>query len=113
MALAQLRKLDWICARRHKYGQLLTRLISDIPGVLPPVVPAGCESSNWFYMFRSDEQALGVSRDEFMKALAAEGLPAGFYLRRVDQYEMFQKRTIYPPRKDTFVCPYDYGGTVS
>jgi dTDP-4-amino-4,6-dideoxygalactose transaminase len=116
VALAQLRKVDRICSRRRKHGALLTRLIEDIPGILPPVVLPRCESSNWYYTLRVDDKLLGVSRDEFMAALRAEGLPASFYLARVDQYEMFQKRSIYPPRRDKFVCPYDcpaYGGKVS
>jgi dTDP-4-amino-4,6-dideoxygalactose transaminase len=113
VALAQLRKVDWICSRRNMNGKLLTSLISNIPGILPPVVRDGCESSNWYYMLRVDEKVLGCKRDEFMQALAAEGITASFYLRRVDQYELFRKKTIYPPREDGFACPYDcpaYGG---
>ena len=106
VGLAQLRKVDWICDRRRRHGETLTRLIEKIPGILPPVVTPGGEWTNWYYLFRVDEKTLGVSRDEFMKALVAEGLRAGFYLRRVDQYEMFQKLSTYPPRKDGLVCPY-------
>ena len=106
VGLAQLRKVDWICDRRRRHGERLTGLIEKIPGILPPVVTPGGEWTNWYYLFRVDEKTLGVSRDEFMKALAAEGLRAGFYLRRVDQYEMFQKLSTYPPRKDGLVCPY-------
>ncbi|MBN2583819.1 MAG: DegT/DnrJ/EryC1/StrS family aminotransferase [Planctomycetes bacterium] len=113
VALAQLRKADRICRTRNEHGKLLTGRIGDVPGILPPVVTPGCESSNWYYLMRVDEKVLGVSRDEFTAALAAEGVPASFYLRRVDQYEMFQKMTIRPSRKKGFVCPYDcpaYGG---
>lgn len=107
VARAQLRKVDWICSRRNRMGKMLTSLIEDIPGVLPPVITAGAESSNWYYMMRIDEKVLGVRRDEFMKALMAEGVPAGMYLKRVDQYPLFRKMTIFPPRKDGFVAPYD------
>jgi dTDP-4-amino-4,6-dideoxygalactose transaminase len=116
VALAQLRKLDWICNRRRRYGEMLTRLVRDVPGILPPVAPPRCESTCWYYLLRVDEKRLGVSRDEFVKALAAEGVPAGFYLRRVDQFPLFQDRTIYQPRKDKFTCPFDcpgYRGKVS
>ena len=107
VARAQLRKVDWICGRRNRMGKLLTRLIADVPGVLPPGITPGAESSNWYYMMRVDEKTLGVSRDDFLKALQAEGVPAGMYLRRVDQYPLFRNMSIYPPQKDGFVAPYD------
>ncbi|NIA21051.1 MAG: DegT/DnrJ/EryC1/StrS family aminotransferase [Anaerolineaceae bacterium] len=113
VALAQLRKVDWICWQRNKFGKLLTEMITDLPGILPPEITPGCESSNWFYMLRIEPQTLGVSRNEFMAALQAEGLPAGFYLQRVDQSELFRKMNIYPSPKKGFVCPFDcpaYGG---
>ena len=113
VGLAQLRKVDGICRTRNAHGTLLTKLIADAPGILPPAITPGCESSNWYYLFRMDPKVLGVSRDRFAEALKAEGVPAGFYLRRVDQYEMFQKMTIRTSRKKGFVCPYDcpaYGG---
>ena len=107
VAIAQLRKVDWICQRRNRLGKMLTRLIEDLPGVLPPVITPGAESSNWYYMMRIDPAVLGAARDEFLKALTAEGLPAGMYLKRVDQYPLFQKMSIHPPRKDGLVLPYD------
>ena len=107
VGLAQLRKLESICSRRAELGRNLTRLIADVPGILPPKVLDGCESSNWYYMFRVDEDVLGVSRDQVMAALRAEGLPASFYLKRVDRMELFRNMTLYPPREDGFVCPYD------
>ncbi len=107
VGLAQLGKLDAICARRAELGRMLTGLIADVPGIAPPKVLDGCESTNWYYMFRVDEGLLGVRRDEVVAALQAEGLPASFYLKRVDQMELFQRMSIYPPRDDGFVCPYD------
>ena len=107
VARAQLRKVDWICQRRNTLGKLLTRLIGDVPGILPPVITPGAESSNWYYLMRIDPKVLGATRDQFVKALMAEGVPAGMYLKRVDQYPLFKNMTIYPPRPDGFVAPYD------
>jgi len=86
---------------------MLTELIADVPGVLPPKILPGCRSTYWYYLFRIDPDVLGVSRDRFREALTAEGAPAGCYLRRVDQFRMFREHTIYPARPDGFVCPYD------
>ncbi|NLF31003.1 MAG: DegT/DnrJ/EryC1/StrS family aminotransferase [Planctomycetes bacterium] len=107
VGLAQVRRVEAICARRAEIGRMLTGLIAGVPGILPPEIPAGCESTHYYYMFRVDENVLGVGRNEVIRALAAEGVPASFYLKRMDQMELFQKMTIYPPRADGFVCPYD------
>jgi len=77
VALAQLRKLDAICAARHAHGERLTRLLQGTPGLhLPRVLPGGY-STYWFYLFRVDEAALGVSADQVAEALRAEGVSAG------------------------------------
>jgi perosamine synthetase len=77
VALAQLRKLDAICAARHAHGERLTALLHGAPGIHPPRVPPGGYATYWFYLFRVDEEALGVSTDQFAEALRAEGVPAG------------------------------------
>ena len=75
VALAQLDKLEWICNRRNAYGDKLSEAIKGLPGISIPKIEEGNKSSYWFYMFRIDENEAGVSRDEFSKALAAEGVP--------------------------------------
>jgi len=75
VGLAQLGKLKWICESRNAYGDKLSRGIKDLPGLYIPKVIDGGKSSYWFYMLRIDEKEAGVSRDEFSKALAAEGVP--------------------------------------
>ena len=56
-------------------------------------------------MFRVDEDVLGVSRDDFQRALAAEGVLAyaGYIPKPVYQWKVLKRRTIYPGSK----CPYD------
>ena len=75
--LAQLRKLKWVVTRRQELGDMLTRLLSDIPGIYPPERIDGVEHGYWSFPLRVDQEVLRVSRDEFLKALVAEGIPAG------------------------------------
>lgn len=98
VALAQLEKLEWICAQRNAFGEALTAGIRDLPGIMPPKVLEGGKSSYWFYMFRIDEKAAKVSRDEFSKALAAEGIPnqAGYIPTCVYEYDIFANRNAFP-----------------
>ena len=76
VGLAQLDKLQAICARRSEIGERITREIAGLPGVYPHKVLEGCRSSYWFYMLRVGENA-GVDAQGFADALKAEGIPAG------------------------------------
>lgn len=75
--LAQLEKLEWVATRRQKLGDMLTRLLSDIPGIYPPKRMKDVEHSYWSFPIRVDQEVLKVTRDDFLKALIAEGIPAG------------------------------------
>ncbi len=114
VGLAQLDKLEWICARRNAFGDAITEGIKDLPGIFPPRVVEGNKSSYWFYMMRIDEKAAGVSRDEFSKALAAEGIPnqAGYIPTCVYEYDIFLNKSAYPGTDCPFGCKY-YGKDIN
>ena len=73
VALAQLERLDGICERRTSAGDLLTSLIQDAPGVEVVRPYPGGTCTYWFFAFRVPAER----RAEFVKALVAEGVPAG------------------------------------
>jgi dTDP-4-amino-4,6-dideoxygalactose transaminase len=97
VGIAQVKKLPWICAQRRKYGDRLTQGISGLPGILPHRITAGGECTYWFYMFRIDESVLGCTRDEFSRALAAEGIPnsRGYIPHVVYMQPLFQNKQAY------------------
>ncbi|CAG7595484.1 GDP-perosamine synthase [Paenibacillus solanacearum] len=97
VGIAQLKKLPWICEQRHRYGDRLTEGIRDLPGIKPHRVTEDDWSSYWFYMLRVDEAKLGCTRDEFSKALAAEGIPnsAGYIPKVVYMQPLFQNKQAY------------------
>ncbi len=110
VAIAQLGRVEWICGQRNKYGNSLTEAIKDLPGIYPPEIIDGCKSSYWFYMLRIDEKAAGVSRDEFCKALQAEGVPcsAGYIATCVYEYDLLKNKNAYIETDCPFGCKY-YG----
>jgi dTDP-4-amino-4,6-dideoxygalactose transaminase len=74
VARAQLRKVEGVVKAMTRLGNRLTELIRDIDGIYPcPVTPGG-EHSYWLYAFR----VTGYDPQPFVKALAAEGIPAGW-----------------------------------
>lgn len=80
--LAQLQRLPEQMARRAANAELLDRALAGVPGLrLLPPEPRLTRRSYHMYIFRVDEAALGLSRDRFLEALCAEGVPAskGWY----------------------------------
>lgn len=98
VAIAQLDRVEDICAKRNAYGDKLHAALHNIPGIVPQKILNECECSYWFYMLRIDEKALGTTRSEFVKALQAEGITAfeGYIPSCVYQYDMFKNKTVYP-----------------
>jgi perosamine synthetase len=107
VAIAQLKKLDWICNRRRQIGDAISEGIEDLPGIHIPKITEGGKSSYWFYMFRVDEKLLGVSRNDFAKALTAEGIPAGagYIPMCVYEYDILKNKNAYEGSHCPFDCP--------
>jgi dTDP-4-amino-4,6-dideoxygalactose transaminase len=63
---------------REQNAAYLTKRLAEIPGIAPARMYEGCTRNAWhLYMFRYDSsQFSGLSRAQFLKALAAEGVPA-------------------------------------
>ncbi len=82
VAAAQLDRLEGIVSKRARLGKLLSEKVSAIPGILPQEVHPEDRCTYWFYSFRVKPAAFRCTRDELVKALAAEGLGAtGGYWR--------------------------------
>jgi dTDP-4-amino-4,6-dideoxygalactose transaminase len=80
--LAQLARLEQQIHARQAAARILDQALAGLPGIrLPPPEPRMTRRSYHMYPFRMDESALGISRDRFVEALNAEGVPAtsGWY----------------------------------
>jgi dTDP-4-amino-4,6-dideoxygalactose transaminase len=75
--LAQLRRLDEHWERRQSNAALLTEQLEPIPGIHPVKVDSRVTRHAWhLFMFRYQPPTPGGrSRDEFIEALRAEGIP--------------------------------------
>ncbi len=101
-ARSQLRRLDELTAARVKNCELLTELLTPIPGVLPPASRADREATyfNYVVCLRPGELGLDVPlaefRDKAMRALRAEGVPIGLWQRMsVPAQAIFQAKVGY------------------
>jgi dTDP-4-amino-4,6-dideoxygalactose transaminase len=74
----QMTRLEAQARTRDANGAYLTGLLKQIPGITPAQTYQGCTRNAYhLYMFRYDPAHFsGLSRASFLKALAAEGVPA-------------------------------------
>ncbi|MFM1851774.1 MAG: hypothetical protein RIS54_1458 [Verrucomicrobiota bacterium] len=109
---AQLGKHEAIVGPRVRFGTLLTELLQDTPGVLPPVVRPGDTHSYYNYIFRLDLNVLKTTRAEFAAALRVEGANARDELPGpVYTYEIFQRHNFFGgrwPVRDLGLTTMDY-----
>jgi dTDP-4-amino-4,6-dideoxygalactose transaminase len=74
VALAQLDKLDTVVERRVRSAQMLTDLISDVPGVSPPKVTPRGKHVYWKYPLRIDDTIIEGGVDRFAIELKERGI---------------------------------------
>jgi dTDP-4-amino-4,6-dideoxygalactose transaminase len=76
MLMQQIDKLLRETEVRRANADHLTRLLGDIPGITPARLPAASRAVWHLYPMRYDaEKFCGLSRDGFIRALNAEGIP--------------------------------------
>ncbi len=93
IGLSQLGKIDRHVPRREKLAGALSRGISGLPGLTPPLVRESCRHVFYVWAFRFEEQVVGCPRSVFIEALNAEGFPCwGGYLRPLYLLPVFQKQ---------------------
>ncbi len=78
LLMQQFDKLVQETARRRENADYLTAQLKQIPGIQPARLPENSRAVWHLYPFRYDAQQFnGLSRDKFIRALNAEGIPCG------------------------------------
>ncbi|MGE0133354.1 MAG: DegT/DnrJ/EryC1/StrS family aminotransferase [Blastocatellales bacterium] len=95
LLLAQLTRLEDQAKTREQNAEYLTKLLREIPGIAPAKMYEGCTRNAYhLYMFRYDaNQFSGLSRERFLKALRAEGVPCSSGYTPLNK-EPFMKNTL-------------------
>lgn len=73
----QLERLEEQTLHRHRNGRLLDKLFAEIPGITPQKCDPRCtRNSQYAYIFHVDaKEFAGISTENFIAALNAEGIP--------------------------------------
>jgi len=92
---AQMSRIEAQAATRTANAKYLTSMLNQIPGIATSRMYEGCTRNAYhLYMFRYDQsQFAGLPRSAFLKALAAEGVPASGGYRQLNT-EPFLKEAL-------------------
>jgi len=97
IGLAQLEYIDNIIGVHRVNAALYDELFSGFKYVYPAANPQGGESSHWVYTMRLSKDYAGISRDDLLKKLNAEGIMAGVVHVPNDDYTAFQSSKVDLP----------------
>jgi perosamine synthetase len=70
----QLSKLKSALRLRRRNASVLTRGLAGLPGIKTPSIPADADHAFCLYTILLDSKTLGVTRDEFQRALLRRGI---------------------------------------
>ena len=112
IARAQLPLLDAMNERRTANAALLLEAMGDVEGIaplpgLPDTVP-----SYYNLILQFDEPSWGISRNTFVKAFKAEGIPLHMFYVPLQRWPIFAQADLYG-RGCPFACPLQSGEHVS
>ena len=92
VAYYQLKKINSYIEKRIKNAKYLTDLLADVEGLILPTYPAYIKHTFYIYNILIDENKIGWTRDKFVEALKAEGIPANRgYHTPLHKQPLFQK----------------------
>ncbi len=77
VGLAQLGRLEETMQRRGRVAEIVDDMVHELPGIMRPKYRPGDRISYYTYVFKVEEEVLGVSPERFAEALRAEGVQSG------------------------------------
>jgi dTDP-4-amino-4,6-dideoxygalactose transaminase len=106
--IEQLKRLEAQTARRMRNGLFLNTKLAAVPGIHPLRVPEWVTRHSFhIYVFRFDAEEFGLSREEFVRALQAEGVPCSTgYAAPLYKAPMFPERRFHV--NDALFATIDY-----
>ena len=107
IGVEQLKKLDKFNETRIKNSHFLLKSLSGIEGLSFQHSEPFVKHVYHLFGMTLDEQAFGISRETFLKALAAEGVPAStLYPRPLYENPLFKEKIVYGNKGCPFTCKF-------
>jgi dTDP-4-amino-4,6-dideoxygalactose transaminase len=110
IGLKCMEKIDWNLKKRRENAHYLTEKLSPYDALIPPYESEDFKHSFYKYYLRIDLDKISVDRDTFVKAVRAEGVPAGLGTASEGYREdAFQQLVGYGNTGCPFKCPWYEG----
>lgn len=108
VGVAQFQKLNFLNEYRISLAEHLDKkLINFHPSIIPPVRYSFNKHVYFVYPIRYNSNITGISRELFIKALAAEGIPFGAgYVKPIYLEPIYQKKICFGDKGCPFVCKF-------
>lgn len=108
----QLKRLPKITEERRRNAEYFSKLLKDFEGIEPGYVAPYVKHAYHLYMIDYFPEKVGLTKSEFVKAVAAEGIPiSGGYMWPLYENDIFRKLRARP-KGCPYTCPY-YGKKIS
>jgi len=101
----RLKRLDDENAQRIRNARHLDQAFENVPGITPLRGRPNTKVVYYNYVLQYSREDLGVSRERFLDAVRAEGIPVPRMYRPVYRHATFQAQNAYG-RGCPFTCPY-------
>lgn len=112
VSIGQFKQLDFLNEHRIELAEYLTRKLSRFKGLILPRIEESKKHVYFAYPIRFQEEIIKISRDNFTKALNAEGIPFGAgYVKPIYLEPIYQRKIGYGKRGCPFSCNF-YKGKV-
>ncbi|MFH1873159.1 MAG: DegT/DnrJ/EryC1/StrS family aminotransferase [Pseudomonadota bacterium] len=112
IGIEQLKKLNILTAARTNQADRLDAGLANLRGLRTSIVKPGCSHVYYVYPLVYDDTQTGVPREQVVKALRAEGVPASMGYLNLHLLPMYQRRVAHGRNGFPWSAPF-YHGTVS
>jgi len=112
VGIAQFKKLGMLTDHRIELAEHFTRKLKNLalPGIILPTTYENCKHVYFVYPIRYKVAETGLSREKFIKAINAEGIPFGAgYVQPIYLEPMYQKQICYGNGGCPFTCSHYKG----
>lgn len=92
IAIPQLKRLDELNSHRIGLANYLNHCLEEFDFLSSPAVREGSSHVYYLYPIKYDQNKISISRDQFVEALNAEGMPAANYVRPLCSLPLYSKK---------------------
>lgn len=110
VSIGQFKRLDSLNKHRIELVDYLIEKLSKFKGLILPEKESFNKHVYFVYSIRLKQEIVGVSRDSFVKALNAEGIPFGAgYVKPLYLTPIYQRKIAYGKKGCPFTCSFYEG----